>query len=130
MRTMIAQDWGKPDNVFAELFSLGMIPDGTPGQRRWLTDLQRKSASTENALRFHDTGGDIQVADLLPEIAAPTLVLHARGDRRVEFDEGRNIARLIPNARFVPLDSNNHILLEHEPAWTQVKEEIRAFLLG
>jgi hypothetical protein len=55
-------------------------------------------------------------------------VLHPDGDARVPFEEGRLFATLIPGARFVPLDSRNHILLEHEPAWRRWLEEVRAFL--
>jgi hypothetical protein len=38
------------------------------------------------------------------------------------------MAALIPNARFVPLDSRNHVLLETEPAWSRFLDEVRAFL--
>jgi len=61
-------------------------------------------------------------------IRCPTLVLHARGDRRVPLAEGRLIASLIPEARFVTLDSENHILLPNEPAWQRYFDEIGAFL--
>ena len=63
-----------------------------------------------------------------PAVKCPTLVLHARDDRRVAFDEGRELAALIPGARLVPLESQNHILLESEPAWAHFKDELRAFL--
>jgi DNA-binding NarL/FixJ family response regulator len=38
------------------------------------------------------------------------------------------VATLIPDARFVTLDSNNHILLEDEPAWSHFLSEVRSFL--
>ncbi|MNM87603.1 Transcriptional regulatory protein DegU [compost metagenome] len=66
--------------------------------------------------------------ELLPLVTCPTLVLHAVRDARVPFDEGRLIASMIPNARFVPLESGNHLLLEAEPAWDRWLEEVRAFL--
>jgi DNA-binding NarL/FixJ family response regulator len=46
----------------------------------------------------------------------------------VPFEEGRLIAGLIPGARFVPLDSRNHLLLEHESAWRRWLDEVRSFL--
>ena len=52
----------------------------------------------------------------------------ARGDVAVPFDEGRRLAALIPDARFVPLESDNHVLLESEPAWPVFLSEVRAFL--
>jgi DNA-binding NarL/FixJ family response regulator len=58
----------------------------------------------------------------------PTLVLHAREDKRAPFDEGRLVASLIPDARFVPLETRNHVLLPHDPAWGRFFAAIRAFL--
>lgn len=128
MRTLIAQGWGKEEEALRELFSLTMIPDGTEAQRRWLTDLQRVSASAENAVLFHETAGEVNVDDLLPTLRVPVLVMHARGDQRVGFEEGRRLAGLIPQARLVSLDSRNHLLQESEPAWPRFLAELRSFL--
>ncbi len=65
---------------------------------------------------------------LLGELDLPTLVLHARGDRMVGFAEGVRLASQIPGARFVPLDSDNHIVLSDEPSWPVVLAEVSAFL--
>jgi len=46
----------------------------------------------------------------------------------VPFYEGRLFATTIPGARFVPLDSRNHILIESEPAWERFITEVREFL--
>ena len=54
-------------------------------------------------------------------IRAPTIVLHGRGDLRAPFEEGRLVAGLIPGARFVTLETRNHLMMQDEPAW-------RAFL--
>ena len=59
---------------------------------------------------------------------APALVLHGTGDAVVPFDQGRLLAALIPDARFVSLESRNHVLLESEPAWTRFTDEVRRFL--
>jgi DNA-binding NarL/FixJ family response regulator len=65
---------------------------------------------------------------LLPEVRCPTLVLHSRHDVRVPFEEGRLLASAIPGARFVPIESSNHLLLEGEPGWRVFLAELRAFL--
>lgn len=70
----------------------------------------------------------LDVTDLAPLVRVPTLVLHARDDRRPPFEQGRLLASLIPDSRFVALDSSNHILLEDEPAWTVFMAEVEAFL--
>jgi pimeloyl-ACP methyl ester carboxylesterase len=46
----------------------------------------------------------------------------------IPFETGRQLAAHIPGARFVPLESRNHVLLETEPAWSRFLEEVRAFL--
>lgn len=67
-------------------------------------------------------------AECAAQIRCPTLVMHARGDAMVPFEEGRLIAGMIPNARFVLLEGRNHFLLPHEAAWTQFFEELRSFV--
>jgi len=120
--------WGKDDTAFRQFFTTQFIPDGTPQQHSWFNELERVSISPANAARFIDVTNRLDVEDLAPRISCPTLVLHANRDARVPFDEGRRLASLIPGARFVPLDSRNHILLEHEPAWAQWLAEVAAFL--
>ena len=71
---------------------------------------------------------ELDVTQLASQVTCPTLVLHANRDARVPFDQGRQLAGAIPGARFVPLDSRNHVLLEDEPAWQHWLQEVRAFL--
>ena len=49
-------------------------------------------------------------------------------DLAVPYEEGRRLASLLPDARFVTLESDNHILQEGEPAWEVFLAEVRAFL--
>ena len=94
----------------------------------WFNDMQRASSSPENAVRLMSVASNIDVADLLPQVKVPTLVLHSRHDAVVPFEQGLKLARDIPTARFVALDSRNHLLLEHEPAWPRFMDEIGSFL--
>ena len=71
---------------------------------------------------------DVRVDDLLAKVRAPTLVLHAREDAVVPYAEGRELAAGIAGAELVELDSKNHVLLEHEPAWTRFCDAVREFL--
>jgi pimeloyl-ACP methyl ester carboxylesterase len=95
---------------------------------KWFNELQRVSTSPEVAARIRNANEDVDVSDLLPQVHVPTLVLHVRDDGAVPFDEGRRMAALIPNARFVALDGRNHLMLEHEPAWTRFVSEVQNFL--
>jgi pimeloyl-ACP methyl ester carboxylesterase/DNA-binding CsgD family transcriptional regulator len=122
--------WGRENPAFRRHFTSQFLPNGTLEQIRWFDDLQRVSASPESAVRIIQLVSDVDVVDLLPRVRVPTLVLHARGDARIPFDEGRLIASSIPGARFVPLESQNHVLLEGEPAWPRFWQEVHAFLGG
>ncbi|MEZ6024056.1 MAG: hypothetical protein R3C16_11735 [Hyphomonadaceae bacterium] len=59
---------------------------------------------------------------------APTLVLHSKLDQRIPLEQGRAIATAIPDARFIPLESRNHVLVNHEPAWTDCFRAVDALL--
>jgi len=120
--------WGQENPAFRQIFTTLFIPGGTPEQHRWFNELERVSTSPAMAARFFPVLNQIDVADLAPRVACPTLVSHSRQDARVPFEEGRLVASLIPGARFAPLESRNHIVLEHEPEWKRWLEEMRAFL--
>ena len=70
----------------------------------------------------------LDVTSLLSQVSVPTLVMHARHDARIPFETGRRMAAGIPGARFVPLESQNHVILEGEPAFARFLEEVRSFL--
>jgi pimeloyl-ACP methyl ester carboxylesterase len=88
------------------------------------------ASSPETAARLMEAFGDIDVTDLLAQVRAPTLVLHSRNEAVVPFSAGREMAVGIPGARFVPLDSPNHVILAQEPAWRNFLSEIRTFWPG
>lgn len=120
--------WGRENPAFCRFFTNLFIPGGTPEQHRWWGDLERRTATPEVAAALLR---EMQGIDVLAEAAGlrvPTLILHCRGDTRVPFREGCKIAAAIPHARFVPLDSENHVLLPHEPAWKQFHAELADFL--
>jgi pimeloyl-ACP methyl ester carboxylesterase/DNA-binding CsgD family transcriptional regulator len=125
---LIRLGWGRDNAAFRQVFTNQFIPGGTPAQHQWWNELERLTASPENAARTLDAFHRVDVTDLARQLRVPTLVLHARGDARVPFDEGLRLAALIPGARFVPLDSDNHVLLDTEPAWRTFLVELRSFL--
>jgi pimeloyl-ACP methyl ester carboxylesterase/DNA-binding winged helix-turn-helix (wHTH) protein len=126
--TLMREGWGKDIPVYRQLFTYTFMPEATPEQVRWFNELQRVSCSAETAARVRETSGPIDVRARLASIRCPTLVLHAIGDEQVPFDEGRELALQIPNARFVALESRNHLTLQDEPAWPKLIAEVRAFL--
>jgi pimeloyl-ACP methyl ester carboxylesterase len=94
----------------------------------WFNDLQRISASPENAARFMEEFSRIDVRALLASIDVPTIVFHCQEEVVVPFNEGRLLAAGIRGAKFVPLPSRNHLILEQEPAWPIFLRELGEFL--
>ncbi|HEX3275839.1 MAG TPA: alpha/beta fold hydrolase [Gemmatimonadales bacterium] len=125
---LIRVGWGTDHDAFRQVFTRLFIPDGTADQIHWFNELQRVSATPENAARMCAAFHLLDVRELVPRLNLPTLVLHATGDLRIPFNEGRLLASMIPGAAFVPLESRNHLLLESEPAWPRFLREVRAFL--
>jgi pimeloyl-ACP methyl ester carboxylesterase/DNA-binding CsgD family transcriptional regulator len=128
MASAIRTGWGARNPAFRRLFTTLFLPEGTPEQIAWFEDLQRTTASPETAARIWAARMAIDVSDLAPLLTVPTLVLHARADGLVPYRYGRELASVIPGARFVPLEGCNHILLEDEPAWPTFLGEVRPFL--
>ena len=128
MGTLMRQGWGKDNPASRQLFTALFVPEATHEQMDWLNDLQRKTVSPENAARLYEIFANIDIADLLHQVRTPTLVLHARGDQMVPHECGRALSNGIPGARFMTLESGNHILLAHEPAFVRLLDELRRFI--
>lgn len=125
---IIELGWGKNNPAFRQFFTSLFMPEATGEQMRWFNDLQRVSTSPEMARRLENTFFHIDVRDLVSQMTVPTLILHGRDDAVVPFAEGEQLAAAMPQARFVPLESNNHILLEEEPAWQRFVTELYRFV--
>ena len=120
--------WGSDNPTFRQVFTSRFIPGGTVEQLRWFNDLCLKTTSGEIAAALMEARAVMDVTNSLPEVRTPTLVLHGRDDAVVPVAEGRLLASGIPGAEFVELDSRNHVLLDHEPAWQRFREAVLAFL--
>ena len=128
LSTLMLHGWGQENPAFRQIFTSMFIPGGTAEQWQWFNDLQRMTASPENAVRLMRAREDVDIEHLLPQVQVPTLVLHCRDDARIPFDEGRRIAAGIKGARFVALEGANHLVLEGDPAWGRLLAEITNFL--
>jgi DNA-binding winged helix-turn-helix (wHTH) protein/pimeloyl-ACP methyl ester carboxylesterase len=128
--TLIREGWGQDNPAARQMFTSLIVPEATHDEMRWFNELERLSASADTAIRLLHVLGDIDVTELLPRVTVPTLVLHSREDARVPFEHGLTLAREIPDARFVPLEGKNHLILSHEPAWHRFIEEVCGFLNG
>jgi len=126
--TLIRQGWGSKNPAFRQFWTTLCIPDGRPDESESFNEMQRASASAENAALIFEAIGDFDVRGRLSKLDLPVLVMHSRDDATVPFEEGRRLASAIKNAKFTPLDSRNHLLMRHEKAWPTFVDEIRSFL--
>jgi len=129
MLKAIETGWGRHNPAFRQLHTSLYFPEATPEEARWFNELQRVSTSPEGAVRLSIVLGEIDVRHLMRKVKAETLVIHARNDAVVPVEASRVLASYIPNARFVELDSVNHLILESEDAWPRLVEHLRAFLV-
>jgi pimeloyl-ACP methyl ester carboxylesterase/DNA-binding CsgD family transcriptional regulator len=125
---LIRVGWGGSVPAFRQVFSSIFIPSAGEEQKRWYDDLQQVSSTGEIAARLWLSRSQTEISDTARRVTQPALVLHARHDRVVPYEEGRRLASLLPDARFVTLETDNHILQEDEPAWPAFLSELRAFL--
>jgi pimeloyl-ACP methyl ester carboxylesterase len=96
MLTLVRLGWGQENPAFRQLFTSQFIPGGTKEQADWFNELQRISTSPADAARNLLANGDTDVGGLLGQVSVSTLVMHARDDARVPFDQGRRLAAAIP----------------------------------
>lgn len=125
---LVEAGWGRDDASYRQMFAVQFAPGATLEQINSLSELQRAASSPAATVRIMQTFFRIDVMESAPRVTCPTLVVHARGDRRSPLDEGRVLASLIPGARLVVLETDNHILLAHEPAFRQFFRELQAFV--
>jgi pimeloyl-ACP methyl ester carboxylesterase/DNA-binding CsgD family transcriptional regulator len=125
---LVRLGWAQENPAFRKLFASLFIPDANEEQVRWFSDLMRTTTRPEIAGRILEAIAQFDVHDRLAQVRCPALVVHARGDGRVPFEEGRDLATGIAGAKFVVLESRNHILIESEPAWARFRQVVDEFL--
>jgi pimeloyl-ACP methyl ester carboxylesterase len=121
---------GWPDDTpaYGRFYQSLHIPDASAEQFQSFAELVRGTTSLANAVALLQVFFRIDVQEILPKVHCPALVLHCRGDSITPFEQGRSVARFIPGARFVPIQSRNHVLLATESAWQQFVEALDDFL--
>ncbi len=111
--------WDMPNDAFRDVFTRRFLPDADNDRVRWFNDLCRRATAPDIGAELLKARGEMDVTDVLAKVKCPTLIVHSEGDQVVPLDEGKLLARSIPNAEYVVLPSSNHILQPEEPAWEQ-----------
>jgi len=127
---LVEAGWGREDPTYRDMFSMQFAPRATMEQLNSFSELQRRSCSPANAVRIIRSMAVIDVSQPAGRVRCPTLLLHGRNDRRVALSLGVELGGLIPGARLVTLETENHILVAQEPAYRSFFEALRAFLPG
>jgi pimeloyl-ACP methyl ester carboxylesterase len=104
------------------------MPDGKDRDVRVFNEMERASATGEDAAAFMAANPAIDVTAAASQVRTPTLVIHRRGDRMVPFKFGREMAALIPGARLVAVDGRDHLFVPGDPGNNQIAEVVRQFL--
>jgi class 3 adenylate cyclase len=127
MINLARQGWGNDHPAYRQFFTAMFMPDATGEAGKLFTEFQRMSAPPENVVALLQALFTLDVRSIAPQVTAPTLVIHRRGDTAVAFDRGREFAALIPGARFLPLDGRNHVPMPDEPESAQIMEAVIKF---
>lgn len=124
---LVRYGWGSDNPAFRQVFVSRFVPGASPEQLEWLTELCRRTTNAEVAAHLLQARADVDVRELLPQVRAQTLVVHAARDEVVPIEQSRMLASAIAGAEFVQIDSRNHVLLEAEPGWSVFKDVVLEF---
>jgi pimeloyl-ACP methyl ester carboxylesterase/plasmid stabilization system protein ParE len=122
----IAPYWGLRPEGMLELFAPSLADD--PAVAEFTGRMERSAASPAMVQKIFEMFLDIDVRGVLPTIHVPTLILHRRGDRVVNYRAGRDLAQRIPDARYVELPGIDHLPWAGDA--DAVLGEIEEFLTG
>ncbi|HSP17890.1 MAG TPA: alpha/beta hydrolase, partial [Myxococcaceae bacterium] len=128
MMVLVRRGWGGRNAAFRQIFTTTFFPEASQQVADEFNELQRLTTTPDNAADLLSALGDIDIRGELARVEVPTLVLHSREDAVVPMKDGVELASGIAGARFVPLESRNHVVLPSEPAWARFAAEVATFL--
>jgi pimeloyl-ACP methyl ester carboxylesterase/DNA-binding CsgD family transcriptional regulator len=120
--------WGQESHNLLHMWASAFQPGGSLEYLRSWAEQMRLATSANNAARLLEIGWNADVQDAARKLKCPVLVVHPEGDFVVPIEEGRWLAGLIPDSRFIQLDSQNHMPLLDEAEWPRLVQEMRKFL--
>jgi len=121
---LIGPLWGQGATL--DIFSPSLAED--PRAREFQGRFERQAASPMRLQQLFEMFLDADVRDVLPLIGVPTLVMHRRGDRAVNYRAARWLAEQIEGARYLELEGEDHFpwVGDSEPPLAAIEE----FLTG
>lgn len=101
---LVSPLWGQGATI--EIFSPSLADD--PRAREFQARFERQAASPMRVQQLFEMFLDTDVREALPLIQAPTLVLHRRGDRAVNYRAARWLAEQIEGSGYVEFEGEDH----------------------
>ena len=120
--------WNNAKSVFRHVFMAQLLGDPTPEQQAGMDERMRLSMTADMAVMYLQHNYSIDVVDACTQVKCPAIVFHSRHDEMVNFEQGRKLASMLPDARFIPLEARGHHVLSTEPAAHVFHGEVDRFL--
>jgi DNA-binding SARP family transcriptional activator len=123
---LMADDWGTPASMILPGFAPSVADDAE--LRDWWPRYERNSADRDSIRELLEINLDIDVGEVLDQVAVPTLVLHRIDDPIVPGELGREAAAGIAGATLIELPGNDHFGFAGDmDAWV---DEMERFVTG
>lgn len=105
-RDQFVAEWGTPQSRMIDRFAPSRAAD--QGYRTWHQRYERHAAGTTSLRELLDLSFEIDVTEVLGDVAVPTLVQHRTDEQVVPIERGRELADAIPGAELIEYDSPDH----------------------
>lgn len=123
---MIEENWADGD-MQGLLALVPSLADDKPFMD-WFASYLRSGASPGAALNLQRLNTEVDITGILGSIQVPTLLIYRTGDKDVQIDEGKYIAKHIPYSKLVELPGADHLFWVGD-VFT-VLAEIEEFITG
>ena len=100
------QDW----ELYTETYAHVVLGWSAGEQARRYAAFIRQSLSPESSRALDDATGKFDVAQILPQVQVPTLVLHRSSVPVPSVDVARELASSIPNASLALVEGSSHLV--------------------
>ena len=124
--TNVESHWGTPRGIDLNVWAPSVASDERTSSN--VAAYMRAAASPGAVKAVMQMNREIDVRNVLPTVRVPTLIAHRTGDRNISIEQARYMAERMPNARFVELPGEDHML------WFGDREtllgEVEEFLTG
>jgi class 3 adenylate cyclase len=99
---LVRDNWGLGRRALADV----TFPSGPIELQRWWSNLARDSMSADVAAEYLEFQMSVDVAPYLPDVEAPTLLIHRRRNRVYPVSGVRAVASMIRASTFVPIEGD------------------------